>query len=299
MAKAKGSTTKAINENIIVSTWDNRAANSVAASILQTQPDALLDAIEQAVNTVENNENDMSVGYGGLPDNSGSVSLDACIMDNKGNAGSVCFLRDIKNAVSVARLIMERTPHVILAGEGAKQFALQNGIIESNLLSEKARKAYSEWQAKAIYDPKVNSERHDTIGLIAMDNKGNLSGACSTSGLAYKMPGRVGDSPIIGAGLYVDNEYGAASCTGYGELVLKSCTSYLVVELMRQGYNANSACKEAISRIIETQDVKNKQVGVIAISKTGEVAAYSVRQGFNYAVTIGTETILNEAPYLI
>lgn len=269
---------------LIISTWNNQEANRIALNKLISTPDALLDAIELAVNSVESNPRDSSVGFGGLPDNSGKVSLDACIMDADGNAGSVCFLRDIKHAVSVARRVMEKTPHVILAGDGAQSFALSGGFQKEDLTTEATRKAYSQWKEKSIYAPKVNSERHDTIGLLALNSGGQVAGACSTSGLAYKIPGRVGDSPIIGAGLFVDNEIGAATATGLGELVLKSCSSFLVVEFMRQGLAPREACEKALIRLIEKQNVENKQVGLIALRKDGTLGACSIRPGFNYTV---------------
>ncbi len=286
-------------DNVVVATWNNSEAVAIAKSMLDTNPDALLDAIEIGVNSVENNPDDTSVGYGGFPDNSGRASLDACIMDEKGNAGSVCYLREIKNAVSVARKVMELTPHVMMAGDGAQEFALNNGFTKNDLSTDKSIKAYEKWLEKAIYNPKVNSERHDTIGLIARNSKANLSGACSTSGLAFKMPGRVGDSPIIGSGLFVDNEYGAATATGYGELIMQSCSAFLVVELMRQGRHPETACMEAIKRIAKTYNVENRQVGLIALDKSGRVGAYALRKGFNYAVAGSNGLSVLESSYLI
>ena len=282
----------------VVSTWNNREANSIAIESLNRFPDKLLDAIENAVNSVENNPNDTSVGYGGYPDNTGIVTLDACIMDKDGNAGSVCYLKDIQNAVSVARKVMEETPHVILAGDGAKQFAVSQGFESNNLLTEAATMAYEKWREKSLYAPKINAERHDTIGLLAQSIDGDLSGACSTSGLAYKMPGRVGDSPIIGAGLYVDNDHGAATATGMGELMLQSCSSFLVVELMSRGYSPIEACKAAIERIQRKLNVNNQQVGLIAINKSGDVGGFALRKGFNYAVSKGNHFQLIESEFL-
>jgi len=269
---------------IILSTWNNQQANQIAYDSLIENPDALLDAIELAVNSVEENEKDLSVGYGGLPDNSGKVSLDACIMDHEHNAGSVCFLRDIVHAVSVARKVMEESPHVMLAGQGARDFALAHGFDTTNMLTEQAEKAYMDWKKNPVFSPKINSERHDTIGLLAMNTSSNLSGACSTSGLSYKIPGRVGDSPIIGSGLYVDNKVGAATATGLGELIMKCCSTFLVVEKMKQGLSPENACRYAIEMIVETQDYSKKQAGLIAINKQGEVGAYAIQKGFIYTI---------------
>jgi len=269
---------------IVVSTWNNQKANQIAYDALIEEPGALLDAIESAVNSVEENEKDLSVGYGGLPDNSGKVSLDACIMDHKHNAGSVCFLRDIVHAVSVARKVMEESPHVMLAGQGAQDFALEHGFEKTDMLSEQAEKAYLKWKKNPVFSPEINGERHDTIGLLAMDSASDLSGACSTSGLSYKTPGRVGDSPIIGSGLYVDNKVGAATATGLGELIMKCCSTFLVVEKMKQGLSPENACRYAIEMIVETQDYSGKQAGLIAINKQGEVGAYAIQKGFIYTV---------------
>src|SRR5690606_12578358 len=239
------------NKPIVISTWDfGIAANQAAWNILATGGRAL-DAVEQGVWVPEADPKNQSVGYGGLPDRDGFVTLDACIMDEFGNCGSVAALEHIKHPISVARKVMEKTPHVMLAGDGALQFALENGFKKENLLTKESEKAWKEWLKKAEYKPIMNIENqhfspnklpgnqynHDTIGMLALDNRGNLSGACTTSGMAFKMHGRVGDSPIIGAGLYVDNEIGAATSTGVGEEVVRTVGSFLVVELMRQGYS--------------------------------------------------------------
>jgi len=224
---------KGIPTPLIISTWPHILDNQIALKAVQEGN--LLDGIEKGINNVENNPLDQSVGIGGRPDRSGTVTLDACIMDKEHRAGSVCYLKDIKNPISVARLVMEDTPHVILAGDGALQFALDKGFQKENLLTEKSKAEYVEWLKTAEYKPKVNVELHDTIGMLAIDQNGDISGGCSTSGLGYKMQGRVGDSPIIGAGLFVDNEVGAATATGMGELVLTTLGSFLTVEFMRQG----------------------------------------------------------------
>src|SRR5690606_12805178 len=226
-----------------------------------------------------------SVGYGGRPDRDGHVTLDACIMDAKGNYGSVVFMQNIVHAISVARKVMEETPHVLLAGKGAEEFAVSQGFKRMNLLTDSSKKDWEEWKIKSEYKPIINIENHDTIGMLAMDKDGNLSGGCTTSGLAYKMHGRVGDSPIIGSGLFVDNEVGAATATGLGEEVLKTVGSFLIVELMRQGRSPQQACEEAIARIMEKQkDRRDFQVGYIAVNKKGEVGAYSIHKGFCYTI---------------
>lgn len=223
---------------------------------------------------------------GGRPDSEGNVTLDACIMDSDGNAGSVAFLQNIKHPISVARKVMEKTDHVMLAGKGALKFALENGFKKENLLTEQSRKEWLEWKKdNTIKDSWGPNDDHDTITSLAQDNDGNLSGACTTSGLAYKLHGRVGDSPIIGAGMYVDNEVGAAGATGMGELVMKTCGSFLVVELMRQGYSAMEACNEAVDRIIKQEGGKTKlQVGYIALGKDGSIGYSSIQKGFQYAL---------------
>ncbi len=269
----------------VISTWNNIPANKKAWKVIKKGGRAL-DAVEQGVRVAEGNPRDMSVGYGGRPDRDGKVTLDACIMDEEGNCGSVCFLQDIKHPISVARLVMEKTPHVMLAGEGALQFALENGFERENLLTEDARKSWEEWKKESHYQPVINIENHDTIGMLAIDQDGNLSGACTTSGAAFKMHGRVGDSPIIGAGLYVDNEAGGAVATGLGEAVIKTAGSFLVVELMRQGMSPQAACEEAVRRITRKQKgYEDFQVAFLALSREGAIGAYSIHKGFMYALS--------------
>lgn len=274
------------NKPIIISTWNSGiAANAAAWKILSSQGRAL-DAVEAGARVTEADPKDTSVGLGGLPDRDGHVTLDSCIMDEFGNCGSVAFLEHILHPVSVARKVMEKTPHVMLVGGGALKFALANGFKKEKLLTPESEKVWKEWLKKAEYKPVINIENHDTIGLVALDSSGNLSGACTTSGLAFKMNGRVGDSPIIGAGLYVDNEIGAATATGVGEEVIRIVGCHLVVELMRQGRTPKEACQEAVSRILKKSPEKSKeiQVGFIALNKQGEFGAYCLQPGFNYAV---------------
>ncbi|TJZ60624.1 glycosylasparaginase [Sphingobacterium olei] len=285
---ANAKTTKRVNKPIVLSTWDfGLKANEEAWKVLHANGRAL-DAVEQGVRYTEADPTERSVGYGGRPDRDGKVTLDACIMDEMANIGSVAALQHIKHPISVARAVMEKTPHVMLVGEGALQFAKDQGYKEENLLIEASEKEWKEWLKTSKYEPVVNIENHDTIGMIALDSAGNLSGACTTSGMAYKMHGRVGDSPIIGAGLYVDNEIGAATATGHGEEVIRTVGSHLVVELMRQGRSPQKACEEAVKRIIKfTQNRKksldNIQVGFIALNKRGEYGSYCIHGGFNYA----------------
>lgn len=271
---------------IVISTWNfGLKANEAAWAILKKGGRAL-DAVEAGVRVPEGDPTERSVGYGGRPDRDGHVTLDACIMDENARCGSVACLEYIKHPISVARLVMEKTPHVMLVGEGALQFALANGFSREELLVPDSEREWKEWLKTSQYTPAANIENHDTIGMIAIDSKGNLSGACTTSGLAFKMHGRVGDSPIIGAGLYVDNEIGAATSTGVGEEVIRTVGSFLVVELMRQGFSPEEACKQAIERIVKKNPARAKeiQVGFLALNKNGEYGAYCLQKGFNYAI---------------
>lgn len=270
------------NLPLVISTWNVTNATAKAWEVLQAGGSAL-DAVEQGCKVEEANETGQSVGKGGLPDRDGHVTLDACIMDEKGNCGSVVFLENIVHAVSVARKVMEDTPHVMLAGKGAEQFAYEMGFPKENLLTEASKKAWEEWKITSEYKPIINIENHDTIGMLAIDKNGDISGACTTSGLAYKMNGRIGDSPIIGSGLFVDNEIGACVATGLGEEVVKTVGSFLVVELMRQGKSPQEACEEAIGRIVNkpNSDYKNFQVGYIAVNKQGVTGFYSIHEHFS------------------
>ena len=270
---------------LVIATWKTDLAVETAAAVLEKGGTAL-DAVEQGCRIEEANEKGQSVGKGGLPDRDGNVTLDACIMDEKGNYGAVLGVKNIKHVISVARKVMEDTPHVMLVGEGAEKFAVEKGFEREDLLTEASKKAWEEWKIKSEYKPIINIENHDTIGMLAIDKAGNISGACTTSGLAYKMAGRVGDSPIIGGGLFVDNEIGGASATGLGEEVLKTVGSFLIVELMRQGKTPQQACEEAIGRIVNKpgKDFKNFQVGYIAVNKKGETGAYSIHEWFSYNI---------------
>jgi N4-(beta-N-acetylglucosaminyl)-L-asparaginase len=293
-----------VQKPIVLSTWRfGIEANAAAWEILSKNGRAL-DAVEAGVKIPEGDPNERSVGYGGRPDRDGKVTLDACIMDEFSNIGSVACLEHIKHPISVARAVMEKTPHVMLVGKGALQFALSQGFKKENLLVEESEKEWKEWLKTSQYKPIANIENHDTIGMIALDANGNLSGACTTSGMAFKMHGRVGDSPIIGAGLYVDNEIGAATATGHGEEVIRITGCHLVVELMRQGLSPQKACEEAVMRIVKLtknrgKELKDIQVGFIALNKKGEYGSYCIQGGFNYAVHDATGNKLIDANYFL
>jgi len=296
---------------IVVSTWDaGLDANKAAWKILSSGGRAL-DAVEEGVKVTEASRS-CCVGLGANPDRDGYVTLDACIMDEFFNCGSVAFLERIRHPISVARRVMEKTPHVMLVGSGAQQFAIAEGFpLEEQKLSSEAQEAYEEWLKKSEYKPVINIENlpdrqpgkkghgpfapaqfengewnHDTIGMVAMDARGNLSGSCTTSGMAFKMRGRVGDSPIIGSGLFVDNEIGACTATGQGEEVIRISGSHTVVELMRQGLSPEQACKKAVERIIRIKKDKAKeiQVAFLALNKNGQVGSFAIQEGFSYAI---------------
>jgi len=293
-----------VNKPIVLSTWNfGVKANGAAWEILKNNGRAL-DAVEAGVKIPEGDPTERSVGYGGRPDRDGRVTLDACIMDENSNIGSVACLEHIKHPISLARAVMEKTPHVMLVGDGALQFALSQGFQKENLLVEESEKEWKEWLKTSQYKPIANIENHDTIGMIALDSSGNLSGACTTSGMAFKMHGRVGDSPIIGAGLYVDNEIGAATATGHGEEVIRISGCHLVVELMRQGKSPQKACEEAVARIVKLtknrgKNLKDIQVGFIALNKKGEYGSYCIQGGFNYAVNQTSGNKLVDADYFL
>ena len=269
---------------IVIATWDVPNATNTAWTILESGLSAL-DAVEKGVMIEEADPTNQSVGLGGRPDRDGNVTLDACIMDKDSNCGSVVYLQNIVHPISVARKVMEDTPHVMLAGKGAEQFAYESGFRKENLLTEKSKQEWLEWKKTSEYKPVINIENHDTIGMLAIDKEGDIAGACTTSGLAYKIAGRVGDSPIIGAGLFVDNEIGGATATGMGEEVVRTVGSFLVVELMRQGKSPQEACEAAVKRIVnKNKDNLDFQIGFIAINKKGETGGYCIHPGFSYRV---------------
>ncbi len=283
---------------LVLATWNNLGATEAAWNSIQKNGTAL-DGVEAGVRVPEADPNNDSVGLGGLPDRDGHVTLDACIMDKNGNAGSVTFLENIMHPISVARKVMEKTPHVMLSGKGAFKFAIDNGFKKENLLTEKSKKAWDEWKKTSKYEPIVNYENHDTIGMLALDKENNISGACTTSGLSYKMHGRVGDSPIIGAGMFCDNEVGGACATGVGELVMKTLGSFLCVELMRNGKTPQQACEEAVNRITKKYDFKKFQVGFLAINKNGDIGAYSIQKGFVYSLYVNNENKIFDVNYFM
>ena len=316
----------ATKKPIVISTWDSgMPVNAAAWKILGANGKAV-DAVEAGAIFIENEIN-CCVGLGGYPDRDGIVTLDACIMDHNANCGAVAALERIKHPISVARKVMEKTPHVILIGNGAQQFALENGFkLEPDELSEDAKKAYRDWLKNSKYKPVINIENlpavpagkkqngpfapaffddgsanHDTMGLLAMDKSGDLSGAVTTSGMAFKVHGRVGDSPIIGAGLFVDNEVGAATSSGVGEEVIRICGTHLVVEFMRQGYSPEQACKKAVLRIVKRDPVKAKtiQVGFLAMNKKGQYGAYAIQKGFVFSVKSETENKIYESKFVL
>lgn len=270
----------------VIATWGPNVKATAAAWEVLSKGGRALDAVEAGVRVPEADPDDTSVGYGGWPDRDGNVTLDACIMDEFGNAGSVSFLQHIMHPISVARRVMEKTPHVMLVGEGALQFALDQGFKKENLLTDKAKKAWEAWKIKSEYKPRINVERHDTIGMVALDAHQRIAGACTTSGLAFKMHGRVGDSPIIGAGMFADNEVGGAAATGLGELVLRTLGSFLVVEEMRRGAHPQKAVETAVKRIAKKypEQTKESQVGFVALDKKGRHGAYAIHAGFNYVL---------------
>jgi len=302
---------------LVISTWaPNVKANAAAWEVLSKGGKAL-DAVEAGVRVPEADPDDTSVGYGGLPDRDGNVTLDACIMDEKGNCGSVMFLQNIMHPISVARMVMEKTPHVILVGDGALQFALQNGFKQENLLTPKSEQIWKEWLKSHNYNPmdtikymrdqkdekgKGGQGNHDTIGMIAMDSNGDFSGACTTSGMAFKLHGRVGDSPVIGAGLYVDNEVGAATSTGVGEEVIRICGSHTIVEAMRYGKSPFEACKIGVERMykLRKDKIADMQIGFLAVNKKGEIGAFALRKGFTYTYKLANGVdVIKEADCLI
>lgn len=277
----------AVEKSVVVSTWRfGLAANEEAWKVLSNGGRAL-DAVETGIRVTEADERNGTVGIGGAPDEAGVVTLDACIMNEHGDAGSVAAVQNILHPVTLARKVMEETRHVMLVGEGAEQFAYEQGMAKTDLLTPKSLERWAKWREKNERGGKaeINVENHDTIGMLALDENGNLSGACSTSGAAFKMHGRVGDSPLIGAGLYVDNEVGAACATGWGEAVIRVAGSHLVVELMRQGHSPTEACRLAIERLIsKNPDYAQIQVSFLALNKQGEHGAWSIKKGFSYAV---------------
>lgn len=272
--------TKAPNLPIAICTWEFIAANQMAGDALEKGKPAL-DAAIEGVSVEEQNLKNTTVGKGGAPDREGNVTLDACVMATNGDCGAVMAVSNTSHVAALARKVMEDTPHVILVGEGAEEFATLKGFEAEDLLTEDSKKAWQEWLKSPEYKPLINIENHDTIGMLTMDKEGDIAGVCTTSGLSYKMKGRVGDSPIIGSGLFLDNEIGGAVATGMGEEVVKTVGSFLIVELMRNGMSPQAACEEAIRRIVtKNNKYKDFQIAYIAMNKAGETGAYCIHEGF-------------------
>ncbi|RZJ46779.1 MAG: N(4)-(beta-N-acetylglucosaminyl)-L-asparaginase [Brevundimonas sp.] len=284
---------------VMVSTWDFGAAANAAGIEARRHGGSALDMVEAGGKVAEADESNSSVGLGGMPDRDGRVTLDACVMTWAGDIGAVCALEDVVHAVSVARAVMEKTPHTMLAGVGARSFALDQGFPTQNLLTPRAEAAWREWLKTSEYAPRINSENtdwrgtpggsgnHDTIGLLAIGADSRMAGACTTSGMAFKMRGRIGDSPIIGAGLYVDDEVGGATATGVGEDVVRVSGAHAVVEAMRHGLDPAAACRSVIERLARLRGsrIANSQVALLALDKQGRAGAFALQPGFTYAVT--------------
>jgi N4-(beta-N-acetylglucosaminyl)-L-asparaginase len=270
---------------VVISTWDHGyTANQVAWQILEKNGYAL-DAVEAGVKTAEADPKVRTVGIGGYPDRNGIVTLDACIMNEESECGAVAGLEKIMHPVSVARKVMEESPHVMFIGQGALDFAKNQGFEEEDLLTDESFRDWQEWLKESKYTPWVNIENHDTISMLAIDVQGRLCGACTTSGMAWKMHGRVGDSPIIGAGLFIDGEVGGACATGVGEAVIRVAGSAMVVEIMRRGASPEEACCEVVQRIMKkNKNLEDMQVGFLALNVKGEYGACALQKGFNYAV---------------
>ncbi len=270
---------------IVLSTWDHgMPANAKAWEVLASGG-SVLDAVEQGVMVTESDFTNRSVGLGGMPDRDGHVTLDACIQDHDGRAGSVAFVQHFEHPISIARAVMEKTPHVMLVGSGAERWALENGFARNDMELPEVRAAWLEWTKKSEYKPVANIENHDTIGMVAMDANGKLAGSCTTSGMAFKIHGRVGDSPIIGAGLFVDGDAGAACATGVGELAIRTAGSHTVVELMRQGRTPDEACREVVLRVQRKhKELADMQIGFLAIRADGAFGGWGLRKGFSYAL---------------
>ena len=303
---------------VAISSGNGMKATAKAMEVL-LRDGSPLDAVISGVNIVEDDPEDFSVGYGGLPNEDGVVELDACVMDGRScGSGAVGALRNIRNPSKVARLVMERTDHIFLVGHGALDFALKMGFEKQDLLTQESRRRWLDWKSKLTdRDNWLQEEdqatefggliRHyGTISCLALDPAGNLAGTTTTSGLAWKLPGRVGDSPIIGAGLYVDNKVGAAGSTGRGEANIKVCGSHTVVELMRQGKSPQQSCIETLERVIRTTKEKrllgsdrrpNFNLNFYALNNKGEYGAASIYPS-QFVVNTGRESSLIDTAFL-
>jgi N4-(beta-N-acetylglucosaminyl)-L-asparaginase len=285
----------------VVSTWDFGVAANAAAFAELSRGASLLDAVEQGARVPEAaGNNNHSVGLGGYPDRDGHVTLDAIIMDDRGHVGAVAALEEVVHAVSVARKVMEQTPHTLLVGEGATEFALQHGFHRERLLTPDSEAAWREWLKQSRYEPTLRWN-HDTLGILARNSAGELAGACTTSGMAWKLHGRVGDSPQCGAGLFVEAGVGAATSTGVGEEVTRIAGSARVVASMRAGRSPADACREAVEHLARLRGaaIRDEQVGFLALSAAGEVGAWSLQPGFTFAATDSSgETRVLPAPHI-
>ena len=270
-------------------------ANRVAARVL-AEGGGPVEAVQRGVMVTEADPEDTSVGYGGYPNAAGVVELDAAIMDGANlDAGAVASLRGIMHPVAVARQVMEETPHVLLVGEGARRFALSQGFRSRNLLTPRAKQAWKEWKNTR----RSSARNHDTIGMIARDADGRMAAACTTSGLAWKLPGRVGDSPLVGHGLYCDETAGGACGSGIGEEVIKVCGSYRVVEYMREGVDPEEAIRRVLRRIVSRNPaMRDEFIGFVAMRADGAMGYASTTSGFQASVQVGEEAVLHDAPVL-
>jgi isoaspartyl peptidase/L-asparaginase-like protein (Ntn-hydrolase superfamily) len=269
---------------VVISTWDFGPRPHEEAVGRLTGGESPLDAVQHGVMQVEADPEVTSVGVGGFPNVDGVVQLDAALMDGRTlDVGSVAALQDIKHPVAVARKVMEHTPHVMLVGQGARSFALEQGFEAENLLTDSAREA---WEKRKTTATPTVEENHDTIGMVARHPDGRMAAACTTSGMAWKLPGRVGDSPLIGHGLYCDEQAGGAVATGVGEEVIRVCGSYQVVEFMRQGVDPNVAVRRVIQRILRRKgSEKVEHVGFAALRADGEVGFASTLPGFQVTLS--------------
>lgn len=288
------------SQNIkVISTWNSGIEANKSAIAELKKGESALNAVERGLNITESDPSNNSVGLGGMPDENGVVTLDACIMDHEFNCGAVSFLQNIEHPISVARKVMEKTPHVMLSGKGAYDFAIKQGFEHIELLTEESYQKWVKWKnEKQKSYPEINHENHDTIAMIAIDQNGHMAAGCTTSGWAYKLHGRVGDSPIIGAGVYLDPDVGAACATGMGEAVIKVCGTHAVVEQMRNGLSPKQACKTVIERVKKSnKDLNGLQVGFIAMNIAGEDGAHSMYNGFEYAVEDENKNSLIKSSY--
>lgn len=289
------------DDPIVISTWiHGMEANAGAWTVLENGGSAL-DAVQKGVAVTESDMNNRSVGLAGRPDRDGHVTLDACIMDHDSRCGSVAFLEEIQHPIDVARAIMDKTPHVMLVGEGAQKWALENGFekVDFEVPIPEVQKDYENWLVKSEYKTGVNVENHDTIGMLALGADGRMAGACTTSGMAYKIRGRVGDSPIIGAGLFIDGDVGGATATGVGEAMIRTAGCSAVVESMRRGASPEEACYDIVQRILKKHPgVNGMQVGFLAMNTQGEYGGYSVYNGFNYALRTKEQNEMVDAKYM-